>query len=223
MRAVFDWPMVCYKRSTISPMQSTRGAEATGTFRYIALYKPYGMLSQFSEIAETNHATLASLGLPFDVYPVGRLDHDSEGLLILSDDRTLVKRLLEPQTAHPRTYLIQVEGSPDDDALERLRNGVMVQGRITARARARRVEPPADLPERPVPIRYRANIPTSWMMLTLLEGRNRQVRKMTAAVGVPTLRLLRVMIGSLNLFNLGLAPGEWRDLTSAEVRLLKKR
>lgn len=181
------------------------------------------MLSQFSNIVETSHSTLASLILPSDVYPVGRLDHDSEGLLILSDDRSIVRRLLEPQTAHPRTYLIQVEGIPDDDALERLRNGVVVQGRITARARARRATPPADLPARPAPIRFRANIPTSWITLTLLEGRNRQVRRMTAAVGHPTLRLLRIAIGSLNLFDLHLAPGEWRDLTTSELTLLKKR
>lgn len=185
--------------------------------RYIALYKPYGMVSQFTRIPGTTHATLAELGLPADIRPVGRLDHDSEGLLLLSDDKRLVHRLLEPNNAHPRTYLVQVEGIPTEASLQMLRRGVVIKGKRTRPARVRpTVSPPMLLP-RSVPVRYRRNIPTSWIELEITEGRNRQVRRMTAAVGYPTLRLVRRRIGSLDLFDLTLVPGLWRPLTSAEL------
>lgn len=186
--------------------------------RYIAFHKPYEVLSQFSLPDGSGKVTLAAFGFPPDVYPVGRLDYDSEGLLLLSDDAALNKSLLDPAQRHQRSYLAQVEGIPGHEALERLRSGVVIEGRITLPARAEITHPP-DVPPRPVPIRFRRDIPTSWIRLGLVEGRNRQVRRMTAAVGHPTLRLLRASIGALDLLKLGLAPGAWRYLSHDELML----
>jgi len=187
------------------------------TLHYILLYKPYGVLCQFSP--EGDHVTLASLGpFPRDVYPAGRLDADSEGLVLLTNDNRLKQRIMEPRFGHPRTYLVQVERIPDATALDRLRGGVWVQGRTTRPSRVELLERAPEVPPRPVPIRERKSIPTSWLRMTLQEGRNRQIRRMTAAVGFPTLRLIRIAIGDLTID--GLAPGTWRSLTVAERSLL---
>lgn len=181
-------------------------------FRYIAFYKPYGVLSQFT--AEGGHEGLARFGLPPDVYAAGRLDHDSEGLLLLTNDGKLIKRLLDPAFAHPRSYAAQLDGAVTEEALAHLRRGVVIKGYKTKPCQAELMTPP-DFPERVPPIRFRKNIPTSWVGLTLTEGKNRQVRHMTAAVGFPTLRLVRVSIGRLTLD--GLSPGEWKDVRREDV------
>jgi 23S rRNA pseudouridine2457 synthase len=185
----------------------------------IAFWKPYAVLTQFTAEG-SDKTTLAKFGFPPRVYPVGRLDFDSEGLLILSDDASLNAALLRPERGHTRVYWAQVENVPTADALKRLRAGVIIEGRRTMPADAKLLESEPDVPPRPVPIRYRKNIPTAWIELTLTEGKNRQVRKMTAAVGHPTLRLMRAAIGELKLLELGLQPGEWRALTPGEVDLL---
>jgi 23S rRNA pseudouridine2457 synthase len=186
---------------------------------YIAFNKPHGVLTQFTG-AGSDKRTLSEFGFPPGVYPVGRLDYDSEGLLILTDDGRLNALLLHPARGHERTYLVQVENIPDETALECLRRGVVVQNERTLPALAELVADEPDVPPRPVPIRFRQNIPTAWIRLTLTEGRNRQVRRMTACVGCPTLRLVRVEIGRLSLLDLGLAPGQWKLLDSAEVAAL---
>ncbi len=185
--------------------------------RYILLFKPYDVLCKFTD-AE-GRPTLAEFGLPPKVYPAGRLDKDSEGLLFLTDDKRVAHRLTHRRFAHPRVYLAQVERIPDEAALAALRTGVEIRGRQTRPARAERLPQAPNLPPRPVPIRYRKNVPTAWLRLTLTEGRNRQVRRMTAAVGHPTLRLVRVAIGPLRLGDL--EPGEWRDLTPDELAGLR--
>ncbi len=153
------------------------------------------------------------------VYPVGRLDRDSEGLLLLTDDGQLAHRLTDPRFEHPKTYLVQVERIPDLRALERLRRGVELRdGRSRPAEVDLLAEPPA-LPDRSVPIRYRKHVPTAWLRLSIREGRNRQVRRMTAAVGHPTLRLVRIAIGPLSLGDL--APGQWRELTFDELGALR--
>jgi 23S rRNA pseudouridine2457 synthase len=170
------------------------------------------VLTQFTD--REGRPTLADfVGAP-GIYPVGRLDFDSEGLLLLTDDGGLAHRLAEPRYSHPRTYWVQVEGVPDGVALDRLEAGVAIQGERTRPARVIRIEPP-ELPERSVPIRVRKHIPTSWLSLTLTEGRNRQVRRMTAAVGYPTLRLVRAAIGEVTLA--GLEPGCWREVRAGEL------
>jgi 23S rRNA pseudouridine2457 synthase len=178
----------------------------------LALNKPFGVLSQFTP-DHPGQRTLSEFGLPPNVYPLGRLDRDSEGLLLLSDEPGLNTKLLDPKNAHARTYWAQVEGRITDDALQKLREGVVIEGKTTLPAEAKHIHP--DLLPRDPPIRFRQNIPTSWIELTLHEGRNRQVRKMTASVGFPTLRLLRVRIGQFNLPP-DLAPGHWRALTELE-------
>ncbi len=178
----------------------------------LALNKPYGVLSQFTPDQPVQR-TLSEFQLPPGVYPLGRLDRDSEGLLLLSDEPGLNTKLLDPKNTHPRTYWAQVEGEITEPALQQLRSGVVVEGRKTLQARAQRINP--DFPPRDPPIRHRQNIPTSWLELTLHEGRNRQVRKMTAAVGFPTLRLLRVAIGQFHLPS-DLTPGHWRKLTESD-------
>lgn len=186
--------------------------------RYVVLHKPYGVLSQFTEDVP-GQATLRAFDLPPGVYPAGRLDRDSEGLLLLSDDGPFIKRLLDPARGHPRTYLAQVEGIPDDAALDRLRGGVDIRvGKDlhhTLPCAVERLDAEPDLPPRDPPIRYRAEIPTTWLRLTLTEGKNRQVRKMTAAVGHPTLRLVRVAIGALALGDL--PQGAWREVRRQDI------
>ena len=178
----------------------------------LALNKPYGVLSQFTP-DHPGQRTLSEFGLPKNIYPLGRLDRDSEGLLLLSDEPGLNTKLLDPKNAHSRTYWAQVEGEVTEHALHKLRDGVVIEGKITLPAEAKRISP--DPPPRDPPIRFRQNIPTSWIELTLREGRNRQVRKMTASIGFPTLRLVRIAIGGFHLPP-DLAPGQWRELTASE-------
>jgi 23S rRNA pseudouridine2457 synthase len=186
--------------------------------RYILFYKPFGALSQFSGAGHTLKQYVAIE----DVYPAGRLDHDSEGLLVLTNDGDLQHRLTDPKFQHSRTYWAQVEGIPQPDALRRLAEGVILQGRRTLPAQVRLLSEEPALPPRNPPIRFRKSVPAAWIELTLTEGRNRQVRRMTAAVGHPTLRLVRVAIGDLSLR--GLQPGQWRDLTADELeRLIGKK
>ena len=181
----------------------------------LALHKPYGVLSQFTPEPGSRWRTLADFGLPRDVYALGRLDADSEGLLLLSDEPGLNTRLLDPVNAHRREYWAQVERIPAADTLERLARGdIALDDYRTRPCRARRLDPAPTLPPRDPPIRVRKNIPDAWLALELTEGKNRQVRRMTAAVGHPTLRLIRVRIGDFLLGDL--APGKWRELTPGE-------
>jgi 23S rRNA pseudouridine2457 synthase len=180
----------------------------------LALHKPYGVLSQFTAEPGSRWRTLAECGLPPGVYALGRLDADSEGLLLFSDEPGLNSRLLDPAAAHRREYWVQVEGRPDEATLARLAQGVRIGGYATRPCAVRRLAPAPAVPPRQPPIRVRKTVPDSWLALELVEGKNRQVRRMTAALGHPTLRLLRVRIGQ---FALGeLAPGRWRELTAAE-------
>lgn len=185
--------------------------------QYILFNKPYGVLSQFTGERPTLKDYIDIPG----IYPVGRLDRDSEGLMLLTDDGVTQHRLSDPRFAHPRTYWAQVEGIPNAEALQHLASGVVTHGYRTRPAEARLLEQEPAIPPRDPPIRHRASIPTAWIELTLIEGRNRQVRRMTAAVGYPTLRLVRVAIGRLRLN--GLETGAWRRLTAAETRSLKGR
>jgi 23S rRNA pseudouridine2457 synthase len=180
----------------------------------LAFHKPFGVLSQFTA-DQPGQRTLAEFGFPKGVYPLGRLDLDSEGLLLLSEEPGLNSRLLDPKQGHRRTYWAQVEGLIDVSALREMEHGVNVQGKKTRPAKARVLEPAPELPPRDPPIRQRLNVPTSWLALELSEGRNRQVRRMTAAVGFPTLRLFRARIGDFDL-PADLAPGKWRELTAGE-------
>jgi len=183
-------------------------------FRYILFNKPFAVVSQFSG----EGSTLKDYIRVKDIYPVGRLDHDSEGLLLLTDDGELQHRLSDPKYVHPRTYWAQVERIPGEQALQQLAVGMTIQGHRTRPTQVRLLSQGPDLPPRHPPIRFRKNVPTAWMELILIEGRNRQVRRMTAAVGHPTLRLVRVAIGDLRLE--GLEPGQWRELNSEELRRL---
>ena len=199
----------------------------------LAFHKPYGVVSQFTSDGSANR-TLAEFGFPKNIYPIGRLDADSEGLLLLSDEPEWNERLLHPRHTHEREYWAQVERIPTREALDKLQRGVSIQGRKTLPCRAWILEPqpqvgravpctpPADsrhgahgvtrptVPPRQPPIRFRKNVPECWIGLELIEGKNRQVRRMTAAIGHPTLRLIRVRIGSLWLGDL--PPGQWRVL-----------
>ncbi|MEN7549149.1 pseudouridine synthase [Rapidithrix thailandica] len=182
-------------------------------FNYYIIYKPYGMLTQFMD--EQGRPTLKDLGpFPKDVYPVGRLDLDSEGLLILTNDVQLNQRLLHPKHKHQREYWAQVEGAIHQEALNQLKKGLEIKVNKktykTLPAQAFAMEEPENLPPRNPPIRYRKTVPTSWLKLQLMEGKNRQVRKMTAKAGFPTLRLIRARIENLSLGNL--QPGEVKEL-----------
>lgn len=176
--------------------------------RILLFNKPFGVLSQFTDSQE--RPTLSHHIPDKGVYPAGRLDYDSEGLLLLTDDGRLQQLISHPRHKLPKTYWVQVEGVPGVDALEHLRNGVPLRDGMTAPAEARLIDEPPDLWPRTPPIRYRASIPTAWLELRIREGRNRQVRRMTAAVGHPTLRLIRYAVGPWTLE--GLAPGKWRVL-----------
>lgn len=182
----------------------------------IAFHKPYGVLSQYTPDGSANR-TLAEFGLPPAVWPIGRLDADSEGLLILTADKRLIDRLMSPRFAHRKTYWVQVERIPDDAALTTLAAGVTIRSGPTRPAVVRRLEPPA-LPPRDPPIRFRKSVPDCWLALTITEGKNRQVRKMTAAIGHPTLRLVRAAIGDLLLGDL--APGAHRVLGADDLAAL---
>ncbi len=181
----------------------------------VAFHKPWGVLSQFTEDGSSNRP-LKEFGFPPRVYPIGRLDADSEGLLLLSDEAHWTERLLDPRQAHPRRYWVQVEGIPTVESLTRLQQGVEVQGRRTMPARAWLLEPQPEIPPRDPPIRVRLSVPDRWLALELVEGRNRQVRRMTAAIGHPTLRLIRVRIGAFELGDLGC--GGWKIMEPVEER-----
>ena len=183
----------------------------------IAFNKPYGVLSQFTSDGSPNRP-LSEFGFPKNVYPIGRLDADSEGLLLLSDEAELNQRLLHPKQAHEREYWVQVERIPGVEALHDLQRGVTVQGRKTLPCRAWLLEPQPEVPPREPPIRVRKTVADCWIAMELIEGKNRQVRRMTAAIGHPTLRLLRVRIGRFELSNL--APGKWKALSAVERELV---
>jgi len=183
----------------------------------IAFNKPYGVLSQFTSDGSPNRP-LAEFGFPKNVYAIGRLDADSEGLLLLSDEAHWNAQLLHPRHAHEREYWAQVEKIPARDALDKLQHGLVIQGHQTLPCRAWLLEPQPAIPPRVPPIRFRKSVPDCWIGLELVEGKNRQVRRMTAAIGHPTLRLMRVRIGT---FLLGDLPaGKWKQLSPAEINLV---
>jgi 23S rRNA pseudouridine2457 synthase len=180
----------------------------------IAFHKPYGVLSQFTP-DQPGQRTLSEFNFPQNVYSLGRLDLDSEGLLLLSDEKKWNDLLLNPAHAHERTYHVQVDGAVTMIALQKLEKGVLIQGYQTLPCRASQLHSLPQYSERNPPIRFRKNIPTSWIELELVEGKNRQVRRMTAAVGFPTLRLIRVAIKNVRLGDL--AVGEWREISAKEL------
>lgn len=175
----------------------------------IALNKPHLVHCKFTD--DQGRPTLAAFGLPPRVYVAGRLDHDSEGLLLLTDDGKLNQQLTDPRFKAPKTYLVQVEGTATEEALAKLRAGVVLNDGPTLPAEARAIDAPAWMWPRVPPVRFRKTVPDCWLELVIREGRNRQVRRMTAAVGLPTLRLVRVAIGAHRLD--GLAPGTWREIS----------
>ena len=190
--------------------------------KYILFYKPYGVLCQFTDNSDNPRPTLKDyISIP-EVYPVGRLDLDSEGLLLLTNNGQLQNRLANPKFAHPRTYYVQVERIPNETALNKLRNGVTIKNYRTRKAKVRLLPTEPNLPPRIPPIRDRQSVPTCWLEMTLTEGKNRQVRRMTAAVGFPTLRLVRISLGGNadKLDLTGLKPGQWRELTAKETNRL---
>lgn len=187
--------------------------------RTIAFNKPYGVLPCFTDPA--GRPTLADYVSIPDVYAAGRLDQDSEGLMILTADGALAHRITDPQHKLPKVYLVQVERVPNERAIAQLSHGVVLGGKRTKPATVRLLVEEPSLPERPVPIRFRRHVPTAWLEITIHEGMNRQVRRMTAAVGHPTLRLVRIAIGAVRLGEL--KPGEWRDLREDDLTPLGRR
>ena len=181
--------------------------------RYVLFHKPYGVLSQFTP--EDGARSLAEFDLPPGVYPAGRLDKDSEGLLLLTDDGPLIEQLLNPRNAKPKTYWALVERVPDEAALQRLRNGLRIEDYLTRPCQAQLLQPQPDVPPRDPPVRVRKTVQDVWLEITVVEGKNRQVRKMTAAIGHPTLRLIRRSIANLTLDDL--PPGQWREVTRADI------
>jgi 23S rRNA pseudouridine2457 synthase len=182
--------------------------------RSLAFNKPYGVLPCFTD--DRARRTLAEFIAVPNVYAAGRLDLDSEGLMVLTSDGALAHYITDPLHKLPKVYLTQVERVPDEEALEQLRRGVLLNGKCTRPAEVQLLPDAPNLPDRPVPIRFRKSVPTSWLQITLREGLNRQVRRMTAAVGHPTLRLVRVAIGPIVLGEL--RPGQWRELTGQEMK-----
>lgn len=191
----------------------TQHSEGTSALRTVAFNKPYGVLPCFTD--EKGRPTLADYVSIPNVYAAGRLDMDSEGLMLLTSDGALAHHITDPQHKLPKVYLAQVERVPSDKALEQLRRGVLLNGKRTRLAEVQLLSGIPDFPDRPVSIRFRKSVPTTWLRITLWEGLNRQVRRMTAAVGHPTLRLVRIAIGPIVLGNL--KPGEWRELTKSET------
>lgn len=181
--------------------------------RYILFHKPYGVLSQFTR--EDGARSLGEFNLPKGVYPAGRLDKDSEGLLLLTDDGPLIERLLNPQNEKPKTYWALVERIPTPEELERMRRGLVIEDYRTRPCTVQILQPQPELPPREPPVRVRKSVQDVWIEITIVEGKNRQVRKMTAAIGHPTLRLIRKKIAELELD--GLAPGDWREIERSEL------
>jgi 23S rRNA pseudouridine2457 synthase len=208
-------------------LPSTSFPKTHSKYRYLLLYKPYGVLCQFTDKnnPENQRPTLKEyIPIPH-IYPVGRLDFDSEGLLLLTNNGYIQHRLAHPRFAHPRTYWVQVERIPAETELDQLRQGIMIQDYHTRPAQIRQLLEEPNLPPRNPPIRFRKSVPTCWLEIILTEGKNRQVRKMTAAIGYPTLRLVRVAIAinaNLQLTIQGLELGQWRDLTIREQQALSK-
>lgn len=182
--------------------------------RYILFHKPYGVLSQFTP--EDGARSLAEFDLPKGIYAAGRLDKDSEGLLLLTDDGPLIEKLLNPKNEKPKTYWALVERLPDQNALNKLRKGIRIENYLTKPAQVKVLDPQPEVPPRDPPVRFRKTVQDYWIELTIIEGKNRQVRKMTAAVGHPTLRLIRKSIANLTLE--GLAPGEWKEISREELK-----
>ncbi len=193
------------------------GTETRKKAVLIAFHKPFGVVSQFTPDG-SKHGPLADFGFPKGVYPMGRLDAESEGLLLLSDEPALNARLLHPSHAHQREYWAQVERVPSAEALRQLADGLVIGGSKTLPSRAWLLDPQPEMPPREPPIRFRKNVPDAWIALELIEGKNHQVRRMTAAIGHPTLRLVRVRIGLLELG--ALAAGKWVALGAAERRMV---
>ena len=181
----------------------------------LVFHKPYGVLCQFTP-DQPGQKTLAEFNFPENVYPVGRLDLDSEGLLLLSDEKVWNDKLLNPENAHERIYHVQVEGKMSVEALRKLESGVLIQHYKTKPCTAKWLKPVSEYAPRIPPVRERKNIPTSWIEIKLIEGKNRQVRRMTAAVGFPTLRLIRSAIGNLKLGNLEV--GQWREIKGSDLK-----
>lgn len=200
-------------------LRQSSGPEAGGSGRTVMrFWKPFEVLTKFTD--PDGRATLADFISQKDIYPIGRLDRDSEGLLLLTDDGRLASQLTDPKYGHPRTYYVQVEHQITDEALRQLSKGVVLNDGPTRPATAVAIEEP-NFPPRVPPIRERKSIPTSWISLTLTEGRNRQVRRMTAAVGFPTLRLVRYAVGEITLD--GLAPGTYEMLSAQQIAAIKPR
>lgn len=190
------------------------GTSSQVSQRHLMLHKPYGVLSKFTD--SEGRPTLADYVSESRVYPAGRLDMDSEGLLLLTSDGNLAHRLTSPFQKVFKTYLVQVERIPDESALMELREGVIVKGKMTRPAKVLLLHEEPDVYPRPVPIRFRKSVPTAWLRMEIQEGMNRQIRHMTAQVGHPTLRIIRVAIGPIRLGSL--APGQWRELRVGELR-----
>jgi 23S rRNA pseudouridine2457 synthase len=182
--------------------------------RYILFHKPYGVLSQFTP--EDGARSLAGFHLPPDVYPAGRLDKDSEGLLLLTDDGPLIEKLLNPRNAKPKTYWALVERVPTESELENMRNGLKIEDYVTRPCQVKILDPQPDIPPRDPPVRVRKNVQDIWIEIRIVEGKNRQVRKMTAAIGHPTLRLIRKKIANLELGNL--KSGEWLEIEESQIK-----
>jgi 23S rRNA pseudouridine2457 synthase len=181
--------------------------------QYILFHKPFNVLSQFTP--EDGAKSLAEFGLPKDVYPAGRLDKDSEGLLLLTDDGPLIEKLLNPKNEKPKTYWVLVERVPTEEELERMRVGLKIEDYTTRPCQVKILDPQPEVPPRDPPVRLRKTVQDIWIEVRIVEGKNRQVRKMTAAIGHPTLRLIRRKIANLDLSNL--APGEWMEVPKSEI------
>jgi 23S rRNA pseudouridine2457 synthase len=184
-------------------------------FRYILFHKPYGVLSQFTP--EDGARSLAEFGLPKNIYPAGRLDKDSEGLLLLTDDGPLIEKLLNPLNEKPKTYWALVERVPSEDSLEKMRKGLKIENYLTRPCQVKIMDPFPDIPPRNPPVRIRKSIQDVWLEIRIVEGKNRQVRKMTAAIGHPTLRLIRKKMANLELGDL--LPGQWREISREDIKI----
>jgi 23S rRNA pseudouridine2457 synthase len=182
--------------------------------RYILFHKPYGVLSQFTP--EDGARSLCEFNLPKNVYPAGRLDKDSEGLLLLTDDGPFIEKILHPKNEKPKTYWVLVERVPDKESLEKMKAGLRIEDYLTKPCNVRILDPQPLVSPRNPPVRVRKSITDVWLEITLTEGKNRQVRKMTAAIGHPTLRLIRMGMANLGLGNL--APGEWKEIQRSDIK-----
>lgn len=183
--------------------------------RYVLFHKPYNVLSQFTP--EDGARSLLEFDLPKEIYPAGRLDKDSEGLLLLTDDGYLIEKLLNPKNEKKKTYWVLVERIPTEEELELMRRGLKIEDYTTLPAEVKILDPQPDIPPRDPPVRYRKTVVDVWLEIKIVEGKNRQVRKMTAAIGHPTLRLIRKKIGELELADL--KAGEWREISRIEIKL----